>query len=106
MNCVRWQHWWMRKLRQCQRSKPILKRALLNRIKTALGGKSVFDITDYDDDDDATIQTKIDDPKTKESDRQKLQALLINRKTNKTFELQPGGDSYIGRLLMPITLRF
>ena len=71
------------------------KRALLNRINTALGGKSVFDITEYDDREDATIQTKIDDPKTKESDRQKLQALLINRKANKTFELQPGGDSYI-----------
>jgi len=72
---------------------------LLKRVNTALTARDEpeepFDITAFDDDENATIQTKINDPKTPEDQRVQLETLLIERDKNKTFELQPDSPTFI-----------
>jgi muramidase (phage lysozyme) len=72
------------------------KSALLKRVQTALDGKiEPFDINDYDDVKNPTIQTRIDNKATPEDERIQLQALLVNRKANKPFKLLQGSPSFI-----------
>ena len=71
------------------------KTVLLQRIETVIGAKGEeFDIADFDDTDNPTIQTMIDDKNTNPDDRKLLEALLANRGTEAP-KLQQGSPSFI-----------
>lgn len=84
-----------REISQVPEQQSTQKQILLDRINAALGVRDQFDITEYDDAEDATVQTVIANKNTPEDERIQLQALLINRKDNQQFKLLPNSPSFI-----------